>query len=138
LHGAAAFLTAPETRHPSFPVIDENRRVLGLIDPPAILRWRRAGKHRTTTLDDLLAGSKVTLAYPDEYLEGLSDKLLVANVSHLPVVTRESQQLVGYVGWKDLMRVRSRKQAEERDRSALLAFGTRRRKQDGAEQDRVG
>ncbi|ANN58569.1 chloride channel protein [Mesorhizobium loti NZP2037] len=128
LHGAAAFLTAPETRHPSFPVIDENRRVLGLIDPPAILRWRRAGKHRTTTLCDLLAGSKVTLAFPDEYLEGLSDKLLMANVSHLPVVTRESLQLVGYVGWKDLMRVRSRKQAEERDRSTLLGFGTRRGK----------
>ncbi|WP_322414836.1 chloride channel protein [Mesorhizobium huakuii] len=128
LHGAAAFLTAPETRHPSFPVIDESRRVLGLIDPPAILRWRRAGKHRTTTLGDLLAGSKVTLAYPDEYLEGLSDKLLMANVSHLPVVTRENLQLVGYVGWKDLMRVRSRKQAEERDRSTLLGFGTRRGK----------
>ena len=128
LHGAAAFLTAPETRHPSFPVIDENRRVLGLIDPPAILRWRRAGKHRTTTLCDLLAGSKVTLAFPDEYLEGLSDKLLMANVSHLPVVTRESLQLVGYVGWKDLMRVRSRKQAEERNRSTLLGFGTRRGK----------
>ncbi|BAV46155.1 chloride channel protein [Mesorhizobium sp. 113-1-2] len=126
LHGAAAFLTAPETRHPSFPVIDENRQVLGLIDPPAILRWRRAGKHRTTTLGELLAGSKVTLAYPDEYLEGLSDKLLMANVSHLPVVARESLQLVGYVGWKDLMRVRSRKQAEERDRSTLLDFGTRR------------
>ncbi|MER9656784.1 chloride channel protein [Mesorhizobium sp. M0152] len=130
LHGAAAFLTAPETRHPSFPVVDENGHVLGLIDPPAILRWRRAGKHRTTTLGDLLAGSKVTLAYPDEYLEGLSDKLLTANVSHLPVVTRESQQLVGYVGWKDLMRVRSRKQAEERDRSTLLGFGAGRRKKE--------
>jgi CBS domain-containing protein len=128
LHGAAAFLTAPETRHPSFPVVDENRQVLGLIDPPAILRWRRAGNHRTTTLGDLLAGSKVTLAFPDEYLEGLSDKLLMANVSHLPVVTRESLQLVGYVGWKDLMRVRSRKQAEERDRSTLLGFGTKRGK----------
>jgi H+/Cl- antiporter ClcA len=126
LHGAAAFLTAPETRHPSFPVVDENRQVLGLIDPPAILRWRRAGKHRTTTLGELLAGSKVTLAYPDEYLEGLSDKLLMANVSHLPVVARESLQLVGYVGWKDLMHVRSHKQAEERDRSTLLGFGTRR------------
>ncbi|MEI9407714.1 chloride channel protein [Mesorhizobium salmacidum] len=128
LHGAAAFLTAPETRHPSFPVVDENRQVLGLIDPPAILRWRRAGKHRTTTLEELLAGSKVTLAYPDEYLEGLSDKLLTANVSHLPVVAREDGRLVGYVGWKDLMRVRSRKQAEERERSTLLGFGTRRRK----------
>jgi H+/Cl- antiporter ClcA len=134
LHGAAAFLTAPETRHPSFPVVDDNRQVLGLIDPPAILRWRRAGRHRTTTLGELLAGSKVTLAYPDEYLEGLSDKLLMANVSHLPVVTREGQQLVGYVGWKDLMRVRSRKQAEERDRSTLLGFGTRRvKKMDAAE-----
>ncbi|RUY84552.1 chloride channel protein, partial [Mesorhizobium sp. M7A.F.Ca.CA.003.01.2.1] len=132
LHGAAAFLTAPETRHPSFPVVDENGQVLGLIDPPAILRWRRAGTHRTTTLGALLAGSKVTLAYPDEYLEGLSDKLLMANVSHLPVVTREGSLLVGYVGWKDLMRVRSRKQAEERERSTLLGFGTRRRKKDDA------
>ncbi|MBZ9797910.1 chloride channel protein, partial [Mesorhizobium sp. ES1-4] len=131
LHGAAAFLTAPETRHPSFPVVDKSRQVLGLIDPPAILRWRRAGKHRTTTLGELLAGSKVTLAYPDEYLEGLSDKLLTANVSHLPVVNRENLQLVGYVGWKDLMRVRSRKQAEERERSILLGFGTRRKKEEG-------
>ncbi|TGQ94219.1 CBS domain-containing protein [Mesorhizobium sp. M8A.F.Ca.ET.208.01.1.1] len=130
LHGAAAFLTAPEARHPSFPVVDENRQVLGLIDPPAILRWRRAGKHRTTTLGELLAGSKVTLAYPDEYLEGLSDKLLTANVSHLPVVAREDGRLVGYVGWKDLMRVRSRKQAEERERSTLLGFGTRGKKEE--------
>ncbi|RUV50481.1 CBS domain-containing protein [Mesorhizobium sp. M7A.F.Ca.MR.228.00.0.0] len=132
LHGAAAFLTGPETRHPSFPVVDEHGHVLGLIDPPAILRWRRAGTHRTTTLGELLADSKVTLAYPDEYLEGLSDKLLTANVSHLPVVTREGSLLVGYVGWKDLMRVRSRKQAEERERSTLLGFGTRRRKKEAA------
>ncbi|PBB95438.1 chloride channel protein [Mesorhizobium sp. WSM3862] len=130
LHGAAAFLTAPDTRHPSFPVIDENGHVLGLIDPPAILRWRRAGKHRKTTLGELLAGSKVTLAYPDEYLEGLSDKLLLANVSHLPVVSREDARLVGYVGWRDLMRVRSKKQAEERDRSALLSFGAKRKAQE--------
>ncbi|MDG4879958.1 chloride channel protein [Mesorhizobium sp. WSM4884] len=129
LHGAAAFLTAPDTRHPSFPVIDEEGHVLGLIDPPAILRWRRAGMHRKATLGELLAGGKVTLAYPDEYLEGLSDKLLTANVSHLPVVSREDARLVGYVGWKDLMRVRSKKQAEERDRSALLSFGAKRRAQ---------
>ncbi|WP_425492245.1 CBS domain-containing protein [Mesorhizobium sangaii] len=51
----------------------------------------------------------------------------MANVSHLPVVTRDGLQLVGFVGWKDLMRVRSRRQAEERDRSTLF-FGTRRTK----------
>ncbi|QPC92970.1 chloride channel protein [Mesorhizobium sp. INR15] len=135
LHGAAAFLTAPETRHPSFPVVNSQGHVIGLIDPPAILRWRRAGKHRTTMLGELLAGSKVTVAYPDEYLEGLSDKLLTANVSHLPVVAREDAQLVGYVGWKDLMRVRSNKLAEEHDRSTLLGFGARRRKSLGVAND---
>ncbi|TPL03388.1 MULTISPECIES: chloride channel protein [unclassified Mesorhizobium] len=129
LHGAAAFLTAPETRHPSFPVINGQGHVLGVIDPPAILRWRRNGKHRSTTLGELLAGSKITLAYPDEYLEALSDKLLLANVSHLPVVSREDERLVGYIGWKDMMRVRSKKQAEERDRSALLSFGAKRKTQ---------
>ena len=127
LHGAAALLPAPDTRHPSFPVIDRDRHVLGVIDPPAILRWRRAGKHRNTPLGDLLAGGNLILAYPDEYLEGLSDKLMRANVSHLPVVSREDARLVGYVGWKDLMRARSKKQAEERDRSALLRFGAKRK-----------
>ncbi|RVC83632.1 chloride channel protein [Mesorhizobium sp. M4A.F.Ca.ET.022.05.2.1] len=125
LHGAATFLTAPDTRHPSFPVIDEAGHVLGVIDPPAILRWRRAGKHRKATLGELLAGSKITLAYPDEYLEALSDKLLTANVSHLPVVSRGDERLVGYIGWKDMMRVRSKKQAEERERTALLSFGAK-------------
>ncbi|CDX29440.1 Cl-channel voltage-gated family protein [Mesorhizobium sp. SOD10] len=127
LHGAATFLTAPDTRHPSFPVIDEAGHVLGVIDPPAILRWRRNGKHRKATLGELLAGSKITLAYPDEYLEALSDKLLTANVSHLPVVSREDERLIGYIGWKDMMRVRSKKQAEERDRTALLSFGAKRK-----------
>ena len=129
LHGAAAFLTAPDTRHPSFPVVNEAGHVLGVIDPPAILRWRRNGKHRKATLGDLLAGSKITLAYPDEYLEALSDKLLLANVSHLPVVSREDERLIGYIGWKDMMRVRSKKQAEERDRTALLSFGAKRKAQ---------
>ncbi|MBZ9883874.1 chloride channel protein [Mesorhizobium sp. CA10] len=129
LHGAATFLTAPDTRHPSFPVIDEAGHVLGVIDPPAILRWRRNGKHRKATLGELLAGSKITLAYPDEYLEALSDKLLLANVSHLPVVSREDERLVGYIGWKDMMRVRSKKQAEERGRTALLSFGAKRKAQ---------
>ncbi|TPL54710.1 chloride channel protein [Mesorhizobium sp. B2-4-6] len=127
LHGAATFLTAPDTRHPSFPVVNGEGHVLGVIDPPAILRWRRAGKHRGTTLGELLTGSKITLAYPDEYLEALSDKLLLANVSHLPVVSREDERLVGYIGWKDMMRVRSKKQAEERDRAALLSFGAKRK-----------
>ena len=122
LHSAAAFLTTPET-HPSFPVVDESQHVLGIIDPPAVLRWRRAGKHRKTTLRELLAGGKMTFAYPDEYLAGLADRLSMANVAHLPVVSREDRRLVGYIGWKDLMRVRAKLQAEDSETKSFFPLG---------------
>src|SRR6185312_5297973 len=71
LHQAVTFLTNPETRHPTFPVVDDDMRVLGVINPPAILRWRNQGVHRRSTLGELLSGKKFTVAYPDELLEGL-------------------------------------------------------------------
>jgi H+/Cl- antiporter ClcA len=123
LHSAAAFLTNPRANHPSFPVVDESRHVLGIIDPPSVLRWRRAGKHRKTTLHELLAGSKITLAYPDEYLAGLADRLSQVNVAHLPVISREDRRLIGYIGWKDLMRVRAKLQAEESETKSFFRLG---------------
>ena len=119
LHQAAAFLTDPATQHPSFPVIDANRRVLGIVDPPAVLAWRRAGRHRTATLRELLAGVAPVVAYPDEYLEPVIERMSRANVAHMAVVARDTSALAGYLGWRDLMQVRVRSQAEERERVVL-------------------
>jgi CIC family chloride channel protein len=116
LHETAAFLTAPTTTHPSFPVVGAERRVKGIVDPPTVLAWRRAGQHRRTPLGVLLAGSKVPTAYPDEYLEGVIERMMRLNVAHLAVIAREDAKLVGYLSWKDLMRVRLRLQQEERER----------------------
>jgi CIC family chloride channel protein len=118
LHQVARFLTDPDTSHPSFPVIDEARRVLGIVDPPAVLRWRRAGKHRHSTLRELLTG-RPPVAYPDEYLDALIERMNQANVAHIPVISRQDERLVGYLSWKDLMNVRTRLQAEERERVVL-------------------
>jgi CIC family chloride channel protein len=120
LHQAAAFLTNPDTEHPTFPVLDNDGRVLGIVDPPAILRWRRAGQHRTSTLANLLNGQRAPIAYPDEYLDSLSEKLSKANISHIPIVARESSRLVGYVGWKDLMTVRSKNRLQDQVKTILL------------------
>jgi H+/Cl- antiporter ClcA len=120
LHGVVTFLTDPATTHPSFPVVDSGGQVLGIVDPPAVLRWRRAGMHRKATLGELLAGTKITLAYPDEYLDTLADRLTTINVAHLPVVSREDRRLVGYIGWKDLMRVRTKLASEERQRTSFF------------------
>src|SRR5690606_20303421 len=79
LHQAARFLTDPERTHPSFPVIDANGKVLGIVDPSAVIRWRRSGKHRNSHLADLLSPDRLWVAYPDEYLESVADRLSEAN-----------------------------------------------------------
>jgi CIC family chloride channel protein len=116
LYQAATFLTKPSTNHPSFPVIDADRQVLGIVDPPTVLAWRRTGMHRHSTLAELLAATRPIVAYPDEYLDAVIERISRANIAHIPVIARETRRLVGYIGWKDLMQVRARAQAEERDR----------------------
>lgn len=120
LHEAARFLTDPERRHPSFPVIDGAGKALGIIDPPSVIGWRRSGKHRSTLLADLLTPDRLPVAYPDEYLQGVGHRLSEANLAHLPVVSRTDGKLVGYLGWKDFMRVQTRLPEEERNRTAFL------------------
>ena len=120
LHRAAAFLASPTTRHPSFPVVDKDGRVLGIVDPPSVLAWRRRGTRRSTSLAELLSDQRVVVVHPDEYLEAVADRLLGANVSHMPVVSRDDGRLVGYIGWKDLMQVRRRLWTEEHERASFL------------------
>lgn len=116
LHQVAAFLTNPDTRHPSFPVIDAEHRVLGIVDPPAVLRWRRAGKHRSAILRELLTGNRPVTGYPDEYLDAIIERMSLANIAHIPIIAREDARLAGYIGWRDLIQARARLQAEERER----------------------
>jgi hypothetical protein len=42
------------------------------------------------------------------------------------VISRQDETLVGYVGWKDLMRVRLKLRAEEQERSSFLGGIMRR------------
>lgn len=130
LHQAARFLVDPQRRHPSFPVVDAGGKVFGVVDPPAVIHWRRAGRHRNTALADLLSPERARMVHPDEYLESAVDQLSEANVAYLPVVSRHDQTLVGYLGWKDIMRARTRLHEEESHRTAFLFKGRSGRKHD--------
>ncbi len=127
LHEFARLLTDPATRHPSFPVVDGEGRVLGVVDPPRVLAWRRAGRHRRAPLGELLAGSRVATAFPDEYLETVIDRMSHANIAHLPVISRDDGTLKGYLSWRDLLRVRTRLQREEEEKISFLRLGSGRR-----------
>lgn len=104
-------------------MLDSDNRILGIVNPPAVLGWRRAGKHRLSTLRDLLAGQKLVTAYPDEYLESIIDRMMSMNVAQIPIISRSDSRLVGYIDWKDLLQVRNKIQGEETQRVAFYRVG---------------
>ena len=108
------------TRHPSFPVVDAERRVVGVVDPPTVQRWRRNGRAAEATLGELLVNQQKIVAYPDEFLEAVADRMMEGNVAHLPILSRDDDTLVGYVGWKDLLSVRAKLRNEEKQRVILI------------------
>ncbi|TAL76230.1 MAG: chloride channel protein [Beijerinckiaceae bacterium] len=117
LHAATGFLTQPTTTHPSFPVVDAESHVLGVLNPPTVMAWRRSGKHRKATLAELFVAHRPPpVAYPDWYIDNLIEQMTNANVAHMPVVSHEDQRLVGYIAWKDVLRVLSKKREEENRR----------------------
>lgn len=121
LRDAVEILTSlAKARYHSLPVVDDDGRVLGIVDPPTLLNWRRSGKNRKAVLGELLAGTGTALVYPNEYLEVAAERLSAANAACLPVVSPEQGRLVGYIGWEDLMRVRIKLQSEERNRTAFF------------------
>ncbi|MGH6670871.1 MAG: chloride channel protein [Xanthobacteraceae bacterium] len=119
LREAIRLFTRPETKHPSFPVVDQDKHVVGIVDPPTLMAWRRAGKRRDAPLTELLTGQSIVLSYPDEYLDELIERMTRTNVAHTAVISRADQRLVGYVSWRDLLRARSRTKAEETQRVAF-------------------
>lgn len=122
LNAAAAFFTAPTTRHPSFPVVDSEHHVIGILNPPTLLNWRRVGQPRAATLGELFTDNKVSVTYPDEYLESVADRMMAVDVAQLAVVSREDARLVGYIGWKDMMRVRTKIQTQDTERVSFYSW----------------
>jgi H+/Cl- antiporter ClcA len=115
---ALAFFSALTPRHKSYPVIDEKGQFAGMVSRANILRWRREGDHPNDTLGSLLEGQEVVTAAPDELVGHVIDRMVLADVGRVPVL--EGDRLVGLVARKDLLKVRTLLNVEEREREAVL------------------
>jgi predicted transcriptional regulator len=80
-------------------------------------------------LRELLANQRIVTAWPDEYLDAVVERMMTMNVAQVPVISRTDGQLVGTIGWKDLLRVRARLQAEETQRTVFYRLVRARRPQ---------
>lgn len=123
---AVAFFTTAEHRHKSYPLVDREGRVIGMVGRTDVLRWTGSDQDGGATLDDALSDRSMVVAHPDTVLGRLVDLMIKHDVSRVPVIDPVSRRLLGLVSRKDLFKFRSNTTELENKRAAY--FGRSRQR----------
>ncbi len=119
--GTLAAARGPDARQVQrlYPVIDGERRLLGVVSSRD-LEAALAGGRRQAPVEAVMT-RRVVVAYPDETLRQVADRMATTRLRVLPVVEREDgARLRGLVSQLDLLRARDRLLVEERERERVL------------------
>ena len=119
------FFTAPHAppRHKSYPVIDHNGRLVGMVSRADAFGWMTAEELRGKPLAKQLAGQGLVIGYEDELAGELADRMADTERSRVPILHRSDGRLVGLVARRDLLRVRAGSIEHEREREILIRLG---------------
>jgi len=108
-----------------FPVVDDDRRLLGVVTRVGLRRWLEQPPDARKPIADVCEPRPI-LAFDDEPLRHVVYRMAETGVTRLPVVSREGHTLVGIVGLTDLLSARAKILDAEHRRERVL--GTRLRR----------
>jgi CIC family chloride channel protein len=102
-----------------YPVVDESKRLRGVITRSDLRKWLEDPHPAGETLRDVVKDPIV--AYPDEPLRVVVYRMAETGLTRFPVVDRgDERKLLGVIGLEDLLSARTRNLSEERDRERVL------------------
>jgi H+/Cl- antiporter ClcA/CBS domain-containing protein len=103
-----------------YPVVDENRTLLGSITRNTLHQLLENGPPPQTPLAEV-ADKNPVVAYDDEPLRLVVNRMAETGFTRFPVLQRgDTRRLVGMVGLHDLLHARTRALEEERKRERVL------------------
>jgi CBS domain-containing protein len=107
---------AEEAEHRSYPVVDGDGRLVGLVSRTDALRWQVSHKAEGE-LGDRLSDASTQFAYPDTPCGRIADLMVESGVGRIPIVDPENRRVVGIISRQDLLKVRLQQEQGERVRS---------------------
>lgn len=120
--GDAIAFFAGEARHRSYPVVDPDGGLLGLISRSDVLRWQVENADRATSLAESLSDASQPAAFPDSPSGMVADLIVQSGIGRIPIVERDSRKVIGMVTRQDLLRVRHKVRKDETQRMRLLGL----------------
>jgi chloride channel protein, CIC family len=122
VHALEHSLAHDDRRQRLYPVVDADEHLLGVVTRTAL--HDLVSKARATGDDVQLKdaiSSKTVVAWPDEPLRSVAQRMAESGLTRFPVVTREHpRRLLGMIGLPDLLRARALNLDAERRRERVL------------------
>jgi H+/Cl- antiporter ClcA len=97
---------AEEADHRSYPVVDEQGRLLGLVSRTDALRWQVEQKEEGQ-LGDMMSDASTLVAYPETPCGAIADLMVESGTGRVPIVDPQSRRVVGIISRQDLLKVRT-------------------------------
>ena len=109
------FMSA-ETRHLGYPILDDTRRLVGVVTRADALTWKNDGFDDTETLDTRLSDAATPVAHPGDVVGYVADLMIMEDRGLIPIVDPSTHELRGIITRKDMLAIRRTAGSLERDR----------------------
>ena len=106
--------------HRSYPVVDDQGRLLGLASRTDALRWQGSGHPASATLAETLSDASQPFAFPDSPSGVVADLIVESGVGRIPIIDPVTRQVVGILSRQDLLKARSAHRVAETRRSRFI------------------
>jgi len=103
---------ADEAEHRSYPVVDPQGRLLGLVSRTDALHWKVANQTEGR-LAETLSDASTEFAFPETPCGEVADIMVESGVGRIPIVEHHDRRVVGIISRQDLLKVRSRQKSVE-------------------------
>ncbi|WEK43387.1 MAG: chloride channel protein [Candidatus Sphingomonas colombiensis] len=111
--GATIVFFAEKATHRSYPVVDPEGRLLGLVSRTDALRWQIDRADDATTLTDAVSDAAQPVAYPDTPSGVVADLIVDSGIGRIPIVEPGTRRVIGILSRQDLLKTRiATRQAE--------------------------
>jgi chloride channel protein, CIC family len=120
IDAAISLFKSNQSPHKSYPLVDQNQGLVGMVARADILRWSTEGNHSDETLFERVSDNAVLFGYPDEVVARLADRVVVNDAGRVPIIDRQTRRVIGLVARKDLLKTRLGSQSAEKDRTAYF------------------
>jgi CBS domain-containing protein len=111
---------ADQAEHRSYPVVDAEGRLLGLVSRTDALRWE-VEKVTGGRLGDMLSDASTLVAYPDTPCGAVADMMVESGTGRVPIVDPQTRRVVGILSRQDLLKVRTTQRRGETVNSGRIA-----------------